>query len=121
MPRKKEPKFIEIPVVLDGGVRLTVYKPADAPDGAVRYQFTHNTFSIETGDGHAPSLVQRAIGAAGGDSIRSETNGPDHDTAELLAAKERLQKRTFTTADAFAAQGMEPISAAELAAFGDGN
>jgi hypothetical protein len=64
MPRKSTPKYLdsdtkytEMPYFLDHGVIVVAYVPKDAAAGAVRRQATHNTFSIETGDGNARKSV----------------------------------------------------------------
>lgn len=101
MPRKKHVEYINATFYLDGDVTVTISKPKDAPAGAVRHLSTHNTFSIETGDGaRVPLSATNERSVQGGDPV-PQSNGPLEDTPEIKAMKANLPRHVFSSADAF--------------------
>lgn len=96
---------------LDGDVEVTI----KFPPGAVRWQSTQHTVSIATGEADLPSSIDPSSLASAGASVSAgTTNGPDHDTAEIIEAKKRLGPRAMTARDAFASAGLDADISDEL-------
>lgn len=98
---------------LDGDVKVTVEGPAES----VRWQATHNSLSIATGDATflaQPLKQEKIVPTSSGESV-PQTNGPDHDTPAIIAARAKLPDvlggpRKFargTSEEAFAQLGID--------------
>lgn len=107
MNEKKE-KLIRQPIVLAPNVTVIITAPADQWP-FIKWDGGIVTVAVQ---GAAPSSLQHATAPVG------ETNGPNYDTPEILAAKAKLGK-PFTTADAFGDMGLDVSNPDDLMSLPD--
>jgi hypothetical protein len=106
--RRKVQRFL-----LDGDVEVTI----KFPPGAARWQSTQSAVSIATGETDVLPSIGHALNPVSAGVSVPTSNGPLHDTPEIVAARERLNaRRPMTSADAFANAGLDGAGVGELEA-----
>lgn len=102
MPRKKV-ELIEQPINLAPDVKVIIVAPSNKWP---HIEWNGGVVTVKTAEA-AALRVPVGVGASVG-SIAPTTNGPDHDTAEIIQLKERvLEKKPYSSRDLLKEMGLD--------------